>query len=340
MPLNHCWAFECGSIQAFILETGRLADAVGASLLIDRLTGDLDEAAGATASLLQCVLNATKAEVEFSRRGGGSFIAFFASATARSRVRQLWHAALLANVPGLRWADAVADGPTPQAAAGAALRQCQQAARLDRPRLPEAGPLCMRVQRTGQPAVATTTLAGGHEALDAATVVRRRHGRKSAVADTLLQRFGHREGLRWPRNMDAEGDSDDDGRSDAFPFLAGSKAVAFLHADGNGLGVLLRQLDGAQGGEGYMRRYAAFSRAVSAATVAAAQHASAAVLLPAARDGLVPARPLVLGGDDLTVIVRADLALPFAEAFLRAFETASSQQMAGLRQMGLQLPGL
>ena len=87
MPLNHCWAFECGSIQAFILETGRLADAVGASLLIDRLTGDLDEAAGATASLLQCVLNATKAaaEVEFSRRGGGSFIAFFASATARSR---------------------------------------------------------------------------------------------------------------------------------------------------------------------------------------------------------------------------------------------------------------
>ena len=52
MPTYHCWTFECGSIQSFIFETGRLADAVGASLLVDRLTGDLDETADAAATSL------------------------------------------------------------------------------------------------------------------------------------------------------------------------------------------------------------------------------------------------------------------------------------------------
>lgn len=34
----------------------------------------------------------------------------------------------------------------------------------------------------------------------------------------------------------------------------------------------------------------------------------------------MPARPLILGGDDLTIIVRADLALTFSRDFLEAFE--------------------
>lgn len=347
----HCWAFECGSIQSFILETGRLSDAVGASLLVDRLTGDLDEALSSS-SLLQSVLQAAQSgtgpdtAVRFSRRGGGSFIAFFDSARHRERVRMLWHAALAANVPGLRWADAVSEGATAMEAAQRALDGCQQAGRIDRPRWPEAGPLVRRVPRTGQPAVALAHLPGGREEIDAATVVRRNHSSVSAVTGTLLQRFGHDKQLCWPTNMDpAEEEDSPRLQRRSFPFRGASREVAFLHADGNGLGVLLHRLAKECAAEDYEKTYAAFSRAVTAATVEAARLATKSVLLPGDLEQrtepyVVPARPLVLGGDDLTMIVRADLALPFAEAFLKAFEEASTRELSGVRLNGQALPGL
>ena len=42
---------------------------------------------------------------------------------------------------------------------------------------------------------------------------------------------------------------------------------------------------------------------------------------------LVPARPLVLGGDDVTVVIRADLALYFIDAFVKEFERYSNQEL-------------
>ena len=43
----------------------------------------------------------------------------------------------------------------------------------------------------------------------------------------------------------------------------------------------------------------------------------------------VPARPLVLGGDDVTVIIRADLALIFIDSFVKAFERYSRENNQG-----------
>ena len=61
---------------------------------------------------------------------------------------------------------------------------------------------------------------------------------------------------------------------------------------------------------------------VEEAMIAAARCATETVLLPEVRkhDRMMPARPIVLGGDDLTIIVRADLAISFAEAFLQKLE--------------------
>ena len=41
----------------------------------------------------------------------------------------------------------------------------------------------------------------------------------------------------------------------------------------------------------------------------------------------MPARPLVLGGDDLSLLIRADLALPFAVAFMQKFEELSALKL-------------
>ena len=333
-----CWAFEARSIQDYLFETGRLADAVGASLLVDRLTGDLADD-GADSDLLTRVLRAARVEgqLRFSRRAGGSFIALAPDREPLVRARLLWHAALYANAPGLLWSDGLAAGANAQDAARAALAQAQVRGQFDPPRLPEATPAQERVPRTGQPAERRARLgAKGTEAIDAATLARRRH--RHAASRVLTGRFAADPLLRWPTDLSATRDGSEADEA-VFPFLGGERDVAFVHADGNGLGALLRRLDASVPAADYVDTYAAFSRAISLATQAAAAQATAQVLLPACAGARVPARPLVLGGDDLQIIVRADLAVPFVAAFLRAFESCSAEQLQGLRAVLGLAPG-
>jgi hypothetical protein len=55
------------------------------------------------------------------------------------------------------------------------------------------------------------------------------------------------------------------------------------------------------------------------------------VIVPARQakrpDEPLPLRPVLLGGDDLVVIIRADLALPFARSFMAAFERETSARI-------------
>jgi hypothetical protein len=88
--------------------------------------------------------------------------------------------------------------------------------------------------------------------------------------------------------------------------------------------------DRPQGASGTMKR---FSEAVSEATVSAVRKAVDTVLRPAKEERaahlpLIPARPVVLGGDDVTFIVRADLSFEFARVFLEEFEAESKKRLA------------
>jgi hypothetical protein len=80
-------------------------------------------------------------------------------------------------------------------------------------------------------------------------------------------------------------------------------------------------------------------------TEAAAREATSRVLEPNAKEfpdnrrRTLPARPLVLGGDDLTIILRADLALAFVEKFITAFEMQSEKEL-GIWKKSLQNLGL
>lgn len=200
--VTHAWAFAALSIQTYILETGRLADAVGASLLVDQLTGDLTDGDDDN-SLLALVMSASKVtlgtDLRFARRGGGAFIAVFDDREALCRTRLLWQAALHQNAPGLRWADGLGSGTHSGAAVEAARMACEDNGRVDLARLPEAGPLALRVARTGQPASVRRSLGEKRtEALDAATEARRRHGATRAGQGRLTDRFSTEPGLAWP----------------------------------------------------------------------------------------------------------------------------------------------
>lgn len=113
--------------------------------------------------------------------------------------------------------------------------------------------------------------------------------------------------------------------------------IAVIHADGNGLGQIL------QSHGKYLvqnKKFTQFSKAIDDATKNAVKKAFEVVVKPDYDAKLVaqpkmryPIRPIVIGGDDLTVIIRADLAFEFTKVFLKSFEEASALLF---KQLGIQ----
>ena len=92
--------------------------------------------------------------------------------------------------------------------------------------------------------------------------------------------------------------------------------IAIIHADGNGLGQVVQEI-----GKNEVE-FKQFSENLDRATTEAAYEAYIFVSdnHPMTKNGKIPIRPIVLGGDDLTVICRADIALDFTYKFILEFE--------------------
>jgi len=116
--------------------------------------------------------------------------------------------------------------------------------------------------------------------------------------------------------------------------------LAVIHADGNSLGKLIQGMSaqlGEAAGDQIKMAYKDFSVALDRATCMAAQEAFGSVILDP-KTGLggtgkrwkYPLRPVVLGGDDLTVICRADVAIEFTRKFLEAFQQRTAETLAPL----------
>jgi len=115
--------------------------------------------------------------------------------------------------------------------------------------------------------------------------------------------------------------------------------IAVIHADGNGLGNIVSQI-----GKKY-DLLTEFSSELEKATSAASCKAYREVLksdIFKANSSVVPFRPVVLGGDDLTMICRADLAIPFTKAFIEHFEIETGKMLDKLKEKAtdLQIPYL
>lgn len=148
-------------------------------------------------------------------------------------------------------------------------------------------------------------------------------------------------------------------RNPAFPFPGRDRRSGVVHADLSGLVQVFQSLMGSAKRSRDVFRVAT---AIEGAIVAAARSACTATLLPRAIDPsgdpkhfghllgrdrkragvhklrIVPARPVLLGGDDLTIIVRADLAVAFSERFRIAVENETSKAFTALQEQFPTLP--
>lgn len=108
--------------------------------------------------------------------------------------------------------------------------------------------------------------------------------------------------------------------------LSPNKWMAVVHADGNGLGNIIQNIGDKLTRQG---KFYKFSKTIQKSTEEALQAAFEEVILRdkenfenknGGKPYRYPIRPIVIGGDDVTFIIRADLALDFTTIFLKEFE--------------------
>jgi len=337
--------FEANSIQSYILQGGRLRDIVGASYLLDQLcSADIESAC--TKMQLQVVDGAPDGDrqILFTRKASGAIYAVLGSLETAQQLAALWSLWVRQRCPGLSFNQALSSASSVFEVVAAGSKALGQARSLPATALPTAAPLVERSPRTGLAASHFTRVQGNQEWVDSAVAARRGvlADAQRDNRDKLLPSVTNTTRYVFPVNLDFE--PKDDADEFGFPFSEQNRSVGILHADANGLGqVLLKviekaELDPLQAGKDFPKFLATLSASVAAATEAAGKRAVEEILVPQAAQvagkniRVLPARPILLAGDDLTIILRADVALPFLNAFSAAFEQETQKSFAQLRK--------
>lgn len=299
------YCFESKEIQKFIMRSDKLRDMVGGSELVNQLCGEF---------LIESIAGLGISESRRSiiaQAAGWARIVFDEKADVE-KIYNAWPFLVNHFAPGLQIVQSMAEITS---GLPAAINQCSNELREKRncfsAVLPEIGPLVERAPQTGLPAIRIDKKG---------QYVDRQSERKQRFADavTLIKKMTGNDAHQreWPVDIDRISS-----RNNSY--------VAIIHADGNDLGKCLVEIGS------YLQKqpneagniYAGFSKAIEQATVLAAQSAYYQVLEKDYEQNnrkCVAARPIVLGGDDLTLIIRADLAVSFTKVFLSEFAEQST----------------
>ncbi|MBU0552130.1 hypothetical protein KJ940_11615, partial [Myxococcota bacterium] len=295
------YRFELKAIQGFIFAGRRLREVVGASALIELLSdGGLREIAAQ--------YNGT---VRYRAAGGATL--HFNDKIGLEGFAARWPMEVATFAPGVVLTQAWVEDSTPQPISALA-RKLGAHRNLAPPAMPSATPV---IERSPYGALATNKANDEGQFIDQATRAKEIAQAKSwnpkhpTLADELSRRFvGDDEArlAKLPREL-----TEITGHDGYY--------LAVIHADGNDVGRLV------QGMGGDIETMAAFSEKLSHATEAAARTASLKHLFDD-DSAYALGRPIVVGGDDITAVVRADRALPFLETYCAAF--AEETRSAGL----------
>lgn len=335
--------FETFFIQKYLMQDGKLKGLVGASQILDWLTQE------ATVQHFFEKIGGQPSDIKFLRCAGGVFLVKITDKTLVSRFMGLWPFQVRDKAPGLQFglARVTLEQETPchyASALGSLREQLDRQKNAPAAQLPQISPLAQRYQLSGDAAIPRAQL----KQLD---LQNRYRNMPLSAAAARFYKASDQQGFhdllpkghdwRFPDCMSSVSEPDACPEERAFPFLSDSSGspkegehdIAIIHADGNGMGQYIinffKKLEKVStSGEDYVRAYQGFSNALAMATRKAVTHAIEWAIeqaqVPEGRP--VPLRPIVVGGDDVTVIVRADLALGFTRALLNHFarETESA----------------
>ncbi|ADP71119.1 hypothetical protein Rvan_1880 [Rhodomicrobium vannielii ATCC 17100] len=331
---DHVVLIETASNQHTIFQTNRLRENIGASELIYRVgTVFVDEA----------VKKLEPGSADIVVRASGKAIVLVRGRTnAEAIIRDVTLRTLL-ECPGVvaRGAHAEIKGPSAKDLDNA-IREAHRLVNEVASRLP---PPQARFQRlpfvencasSSYPAAALNWKASrdGNAPAHSEVIFARRDGKVRAEAH---ERIGKITKAPLAQSLDAFEEASEDGTIGDW--------IAIVHADGNGLGqVFLNFVDRIEkdaSADDYVKALKGFSSAVDDWSRAAAGKAIEETWgdikkkiedrekTGKGRKYFLPVAPVVLGGDDLTVICEGERAVRFAAAYIRAFEDVSREALAG-----------
>lgn len=311
------------AVQSFIFQTGRLKEIIGASELVEQICSSLfKKQVGTSYNLDNCIISAA-----------GIIKYVFDDKTQCQNLVKFFPKVVMEAAPGIVFNQAVVEMAKEQPS-HEELKELEQ--RLKTQRNKAAPPLetglrvITRSPRTGLPAI----IVDVGERLDKSTNLKKT-AKYDGVGSLTNKLIGDPKNFRFPEDIKEIAGKDNN--------------IAIIHADGNNLGKAIRDLNENNTTLDSMdsiERNRIFSTAINDATLAAAkmavQQTFKDLIEHSARksDGkavVLPMRPVLLGGDDFTIICRAEYALKLTTDFLAEFEKESA---TSFKKHKLNLPPL
>ncbi|MBD5358028.1 MAG: CRISPR-associated protein [Bacteroides sp.] len=309
-------------IQGFIFQTDKLREIVGASELVERICTELfakvlynytptpQEDAAAMATQL---LSHLKADENAILNAAGNIKYIFDNEEECRRVARIFPKTVMQFAPGITISQSVVKvEPDKFKEAVQQLEKNLRTQRNKQMRDLSIGLIGIRRSRdTGLPVTHLRDYDNKTNYLDSATYHKlfdEKGKRKETFKLLCKKAFGDCLPLETEKDIQRL-------PLDIKDMTSSNDWIAIIHADGNGLGQVVQRIGTDKD------KFREFSRLLDEATTEAAVKAFEETIKPKlSENDSIPIRPIVLGGDDLTVICRADLAIPYTQAFLRSFE--------------------
>ncbi len=357
---HHAYLFEAKGIGRYILTSGKMRDLIGASDLVANLASSSGD------DLIAEVLNEAfpptyteKLNFKFSRRSGGSFCTHSTSEPDLKRFSHFWRLKVMRKHPGLEISDSWGIGKNHKIALANAysnipgIRENGVASLL-----PVGGSTTLFAPQTGLPAVKEWIYPKDGEVFDTfiadiVTNTQRMRGdylqgkidgiARKCLPESWTAKNADSQEYFFPRNLE---DTPNTFQNPSFPHREKDKRVAMVHADLSGLGEIFRK---ASAGLDHPEHIKMIADRIEEAIELSVQNTIEKVLKNSIKDDslmdtdkgkrrdvkIIPARPVVLGGDDITILVRADLALKFTHVLLEELEIQTADAMVSLNdQLG------
>lgn len=342
---------EVGGIQKYILSTGKLKEMIGGSELIESLSAKYldDFAQNNHLNVLKEIRKPVDNEILPLQRNAGAMHLLFSSEAKGREFLKNFGKKLLEDFPGLPIFGALEECEFTSSGIREAKFKLSNKITDQRNKYPTSTgmqllPICAEAPLDGEPAIGKVSY-GKNASSEIISLSSKTKRNEQLLEDSKgrLREIEPDEGvgpdLKWSDDLEE--------------IACGSEKVAFIHIDGNDLGKRFRQElenisdketdedktgqqssseDRYQNAINVIKTMSALSNTVKETTTAAFKKGLSECLKHTKLTDntgkkLVPARPLVLGGDDVTVVIRADLALYFIDAFVKEFERYSNQEL-------------
>ncbi len=314
MP-KYFYGASVAGIQSFIFQTGKLKEIAGASELVEQICTEL------FAEQMDITVEQIRDHEGVYQAAAGAVKCLFNTKEACHAFIRSFAKKVVYHAPGIQLTQAVIEITADKPSADD-FEELEKKIRLSR-NLPQLSvePSAMVIQRsrrTGGASVHSRKNIDNPDVTDYFDKATLQKEETSKQNSRLMNKAFGREITEKERATDF---------SDLVNRRDNESWIAVIHADGNGLGKLIMKLQNCLKGEEFGEFMKQFSMKLDEATENAVQRAVTKRKLNA-KDLI----PIIIGGDDLTVIIRAEHALRFTEYFMAFFEEETKKHIGVLKE--------